>query len=55
MKPHKWGYKLFIMSGVSEFAYNLEIYSVQENDTSLRLDNELDLGPSSNVVVRLAL
>lgn len=42
------------MSGVSGFAYNLEIYTGQENDPSLRLDNEPDLGPSSNVVVRLA-
>lgn len=54
MTPHKWGYKLFIMSGVSGFAYNLEIYSGQENDPSLRLYNEPDIGPSSNVIVRLA-
>lgn len=54
MKPHKWGYKLYIISGVSEFAYNLEIYNGQENDPSLRLDNEPDLGPSSNFVARLA-
>lgn len=54
MKPHKWDYKLFIMSGVSGFAYNLEIYNGQKNDPFLRLDNEPDIGLSSKVVVRLA-
>jgi hypothetical protein len=53
MKPHKWGYKLFILAGVSGFAYNIEIYSGQENDPQYRLTNEPDLGASANIVVRL--
>lgn len=42
------------MAGVSGFAYNLEIYSGQENDPVLRLSSEPDIGASANVVVRLA-
>lgn len=26
-KPHKWGYKFFVLSGVSGFTYNFEIYT----------------------------
>ncbi|KAL4101216.1 hypothetical protein QTP88_021236 [Uroleucon formosanum] len=50
MKPHKWGYKLFILAGVSGFAHNIEIYSGQENDPQYRLTNEPDLGASANIV-----
>ncbi|XP_063216684.1 piggyBac transposable element-derived protein 3-like [Bacillus rossius redtenbacheri] len=53
MKPHKWGYKLFILSGVSGFAYKFEVYSGMENDESQRLESEPDLGACANVVVRL--
>ncbi|KAL4136164.1 hypothetical protein QTP88_007728 [Uroleucon formosanum] len=53
MKSHKWGYKLFILACVSGFAYNIEIYSGQENDPQYRLTNEPDLGASANIVVRL--
>lgn len=53
-KPHKWGYKLFVLCSVSGFAYNFEIYTGQENDPALRQPTEPDLGASSNVVVRLA-
>lgn len=54
-KPHKWGYKLFVLSGVSGFAYNVEVYTGLENDPILRAEKgEPDLGGSSNVVVRLA-
>lgn len=52
-KPHKYGYKLFVLSGISGFAYNFEIYSGQENSDSNRLPEEADLGASSNVVMRL--
>ena len=52
-KPHKWGYKLFVLSGVSGFTYNFEIYTGQENDQSKRLPNEPDLGCSANIVIRL--
>lgn len=55
MKPHKWGYKLFVLAGVSGFCYKIEIHSGLENDTLLRSQQiEPDLGPSANVVVRLA-
>lgn len=52
-KPHKWGYKLFVLSGVSGFSYNFEIYTAQENDPTKRLSNEPDLGCSANIVIRL--
>ncbi|XP_054259861.1 piggyBac transposable element-derived protein 3-like [Macrosteles quadrilineatus] len=52
-KPHKWGYKLYVLSGVSGFAYRFEIYSGQENDPDYRLPGEPDLGSCANVVVRL--
>ncbi|XP_055926117.1 piggyBac transposable element-derived protein 2-like [Argiope bruennichi] len=51
-KPHKYGYKLFILSGVSGFAYNFEIYGGKELDVANILQ-EPDLGASSNVVIRL--
>ncbi|XP_039278766.1 piggyBac transposable element-derived protein 1-like [Nilaparvata lugens] len=50
-KPHKYGYKIFVLCGVSGFAYNSEIYTGNENKT--RPDDEPDMGASSNVVVRL--
>ncbi|XP_055914246.1 piggyBac transposable element-derived protein 3-like [Eupeodes corollae] len=50
-KPHKWGFKLFILCGVSGFGYNFEIYSGQEN---ILEEGEPQLGASSNIVMRLA-
>ncbi|XP_049310850.1 piggyBac transposable element-derived protein 3-like [Bactrocera dorsalis] len=50
-KPHKWGYKLFVLSGVSGFAYKTEIETGKENVVGA---DEPDLGASSNVVVRLS-
>ncbi|KAJ8963507.1 hypothetical protein NQ314_005586 [Rhamnusium bicolor] len=51
LKPHKWGFKLYVLCEVSGFAYTYEIYSGQEN----KIDgDEPDLGAASNVVVRLA-
>ncbi|CAG4952553.1 unnamed protein product [Parnassius apollo] len=50
-KPHKWGYKIFVLSGVSGFAYKTEIETGKEN---VVLQEEPDLGASSNVVTRLA-
>lgn len=49
-KPHKWGYKIWVLSGASGFSYDFEVYTgggVQVNAT------EVDCGASSNVVVRL--
>lgn len=55
MKPHKWGFKLFVLCGVSGYAYDFEIYSGQENNDKQRIDaGEPDLGAAANVVVRLA-
>lgn len=53
LKPHKWGFKFFVVSGVSGFTYDFEIYTGSENDNTKRLDTEPDLGASANVVVRL--
>ena len=53
-KPHKWGYKFFVLSGVSGFAYNFVIYTGQKNDPKFRRNDEPDLGAAANVVVRLS-
>lgn len=53
-KPHKWGFKLFLLCGISGYTYNFEVYSGQENDSTSRFEGEPDLGASSNIVVRLA-
>jgi len=53
-KPHKWGYKFFVLSGDSGFAYNFEFCSGQENNSEGRKASEPDLGASANVVVCLS-
>lgn len=55
-KPHPYGFKFFVLSGVSGFAFDYEIYAgpVDMTDKEIRLQGEKDLGSSSNVVVRLA-
>jgi len=53
MKPHKWGYKLFMLCDVNGFAHKFEIYTGSENLPKNRLPTEPDLGASANVVVRL--
>ena len=50
-KPHKWGYEVFILSGVSGFAYNFEFYT-GKSDNVLQ-DGKVDCGASGNVVIRL--
>lgn len=53
-KPHKWGYKLFVLSGTeSGYCYFFEIFTGMENDASSRLPSESDLGSCANVVVRM--
>ncbi|XP_042142663.1 piggyBac transposable element-derived protein 4-like [Ixodes scapularis] len=52
-KLHKGGYKFFVLSGVSGYAYDIEIYTGQENDPSKRKAGEPDWGTTVNVVVRL--
>jgi hypothetical protein len=54
-KPHKWSYNLFVMSGISWFACDFEIFEIfcgSENED--RQEGEQDLGSSSNVVIRLS-
>ncbi|KAE9521871.1 hypothetical protein AGLY_017753 [Aphis glycines] len=53
-KPHKWGYKFFVLSGASGFAYNFEFCSGQENNSESRKASEPDLGASANVVMHLS-
>lgn len=50
-KPHKWGYKIYVLSGVSGFAYKIEPETGAEN---LVHNNEPNLGASSNVVKRMS-
>lgn len=52
-KPHKWGYKLYVLCGTDGFSYNFEIYTGDENQAKYRQADERDLGSSSNIVVRL--
>ena len=51
-KPHKWGYKVFVLGGVSAFSYNFEVFTGAGDNVCL--PNEPDIGSSSNVVLRLA-
>ena len=51
-KPHKWGYKIYVISESSGFAYDFEIYSGKENN--VLLDGERDCGASGNIIIRLA-
>ncbi|CAG4948760.1 unnamed protein product [Parnassius apollo] len=50
-KPHKWGYKIYVLIGVSGFAYKFEPETGAENVVG---PNEPNLGAAANVVVRLA-
>lgn len=54
LKPHKWGYKLFVLCGVSGFSYNFEVYTGLENNSEKRLPSEPNLGACANVVMRLS-
>lgn len=50
-KPHKWGFKLFVICDDHGFAHKFEIYCGNE---PLKLDNEPELGATGNIVVRLS-
>lgn len=53
-KPHKWGFKLNVLSGShSGFCYVFELFTGCENDARFRLASEKDLGSSANIVIRL--
>ncbi|GFY62086.1 piggyBac transposable element-derived protein 1 [Trichonephila inaurata madagascariensis] len=43
IKPHKWGFKFFVLCGISDLAYKLEIHSGQENNEKYRQKGEPDL------------
>ena len=50
-KPHKWGFKLFVLAGTNGYGYDFEIYA----GAGAEIENkEPDLGASANIVVRLA-
>jgi len=51
-KPHKWGYKIYVLSGVSGFACDTEVYSGK--DDNILTEDETNVGASGNIVVRLA-
>ena len=51
-KPHKWGYKMWVLCGSGGYAYDFEIYTGKADN--MLADGEEDLGASGNVVVRLA-
>ena len=53
-KPNKWGYKLFVLCGVSGISYDFKVYTGQKNNAMHRLPHEPELGASGNIVVRLS-
>ncbi|CAG4946695.1 unnamed protein product [Parnassius apollo] len=50
-KPHKWGYKNQVLSAVSGFSYDFDIFAGDQSNT--RPVGAPDLGVSGNVVTRL--
>lgn len=50
-KPHKWGFKLFVLCSLSGYAYNFEIYSGKQDVSNLA--GEPDVGVVGNTVIRL--
>lgn len=50
-KPHKWGYKMWVLSGVSGISYNFELFG--DKDATQVIQGEPNLGAASNVIVRL--
>lgn len=50
MKPHKQDLKLFVLAGVSGFAYSFEIYRGQEKQSNQDIS---DLGVTLNIMLRL--
>ena len=51
-KPHKWGYKLWVLCGASDYAYDFEVYTGKGKNVVQ--EGEADCGASGNVVIRLA-
>lgn len=50
-KPHKWGFKLFMLCSLLRYAYRFLIYSGKETE---RLPDEPDLGPTAQTVIILS-
>ncbi|CAG9577520.1 unnamed protein product [Danaus chrysippus] len=50
-KPHKWGYKNQVLSGVSGFSYDFDIFAGDQSNSYP--SDAPDLGVSSNIVTRL--
>lgn len=50
-KPHKWGYKMWVLSGVSGMSYNFELFG--DKEACVQIDGEPSLGAASDVIVRL--
>ena len=51
-KPLKWGYKNFVLSGISGFCYDFDLFAGAQSN--IILPGMPNLGMSSNVVVRLS-
>ncbi|KAL0852114.1 hypothetical protein ABMA28_000354 [Loxostege sticticalis] len=49
-KPHKWGFKLFLLCSISGYAHKFEVYVGENNNQE---PSEPDLGVTGNIVVRL--
>lgn len=52
LKPHKWGFKLFMLCSLMGYAYKFIIYSGKDDEPML--ENETDVGTVGNVVIKLA-
>lgn len=50
-KPHKWGYKNFVLSGISGFSYDFDVFAGAQSNVVP--PNAPNLGTSSNVVLKL--
>lgn len=50
-KPHKWGFKLFVLCDSNGFSYAFEVYTGAGDN--VLTEGAPDLGASSNVVIRL--
>jgi hypothetical protein len=51
-KPHKWGYKIWVLCGATGYAYDFECYTGRSDN--ILLESEEECGASGNVVVRLS-
>ncbi|XP_049304617.1 piggyBac transposable element-derived protein 1-like [Bactrocera dorsalis] len=53
VKPHKWGFKNFVLSGVTGFSYDFDVFAGAQSDK--HPEGLPNLGISGNVVTRLAV